>query len=48
MTKRKLSELSHQTASARVRGLVLRGRVKDSGKRRDTRSGRKATVWITV
>ncbi len=43
-----LSDLVHQTASARVRGLVLKGRIRDSGMRRDTRSGRKATVWVVV
>lgn len=35
----------HQTASARRRGLVVQGFVKDSGKRRKTRTGRPATVW---
>jgi hypothetical protein len=35
----------HQNASARRRGLFLRGLVVDSGARRNTRSGRKATVW---
>jgi hypothetical protein len=38
--------LTHQTCSARVRELVLRGDVLDSGKTRKTRSGRAATVWI--
>lgn len=38
----------HQTASARRRELVLDGLVKDSGQRRDTRSGRKATVWVVT
>jgi hypothetical protein len=37
--------LSHQTASARIRGLVLRHLIVDSGERRATRSGRKAIVW---
>jgi hypothetical protein len=37
--------LSHQTASARVRGLVLRDRVADSGRRGRTRSGRMAVIW---
>jgi Fic family protein len=37
--------LSHQTASARLRELVLNGRIEDSGERRKTRSGRLATVW---
>jgi hypothetical protein len=38
----------HQTVSARRRELVLLGKVKDSGKRRPTRSGRSATVWEAV
>lgn len=38
--------LRHQTASARIRELVLEGRVVDSGTRRTTRSGHSATVWI--
>lgn len=41
-------ELSHQTASARLRELVLKGRAEDSGQRRTTRSGRKAAVWVAV
>lgn len=40
--------LRHQTASARRRELVLLGLVKDSGERRFTSSGRKATVWRVV
>lgn len=36
----------HQTVSASRRGLVLKGLVKDSGKRRATRTGRPAVVWI--
>lgn len=36
----------HQTASARVRDLALMGVIKDSGKRRKTRSGRLAVVWV--
>lgn len=38
-------DLRHQTASARRRELVLMGRVKDTGRRRTTTSGRTATVW---
>jgi hypothetical protein len=38
--------LRHQTASARRRELVLMGLVVDSSRRRTTRSGRKATVWV--
>lgn len=37
--------LRHQTASARIRELVLGGHLIDSGKTNTTRSGRKATVW---
>ena len=40
--------LRHQTASARRRELVLLGKVRDSGWRRATRSGRKASVWIVI
>ena len=43
-----ITELSHQSASARRRGLVLKGLVKDSGTRRKTRSGRTAVVWIAI
>jgi hypothetical protein len=35
----------HQTVSARRRELVMLGLVVDSGKRRETSSGRAATVW---
>ena len=35
----------HQTVSARRRELVKLGAIRDSGERRNTRSGRKATVW---
>jgi hypothetical protein len=38
--------LRHQTASARVRELALLGSIADSGRRRPTRSGRGAAVWI--
>ena len=37
--------LSHQTCSARIRELVLKGLVRDSGERRMNKSGRTATVW---
>ena len=43
--ERRLS-MRHQTVSARRRELVLMGRVKDSGVKRRTTSGRKAVVWI--
>ncbi len=39
-------EMKHQTASARIRELQLEGRVRDSGTRRKTRSGRPAVVWV--
>lgn len=38
----------HQTAGARMRGLVLAGFVRDSGRQRPTRSGRAAVVWEAV
>lgn len=38
----------HQTASARRRGLVLKDFVIDSGRTRETRTGCRATVWITA
>lgn len=38
--------LSHQSASARIRELALMNRIFDSGARRVTRSGRRATVWL--
>jgi hypothetical protein len=37
---------SHQTVSARRRELVLLNLVTDSGRRRRTRSGRRAAVWV--
>lgn len=37
--------LLHQTASARVRELVLQKRISDSGVKRKTRSGRGAVVY---
>lgn len=40
--------MRHQTASARRRELVLKGLVRDSGLRRETRSGRNATVWVVT
>ena len=40
--------LSHQTASARVRDLFKAGSIRDSGIRRNTRTGRKAAVWEAV
>lgn len=40
--------LSHQTASARRRELVLAGLVAEAGKKRLTRSGSPAKVWRAV
>ena len=40
------SKMSHQTISARRRELVLEGKVVASGRKRPTRSGRAANVWI--
>ena len=39
---------SHQTSSARLRGLFLKGKIKDSSRRRKTRSGRGAIVWVAI
>lgn len=38
--------MRHQSCSARVRELVLEGRIHDSGERRKTRSGRAARVYV--
>ena len=38
-------DLSHQTASARLREMALKGAIVDSGNKRSTRSGRAAIVW---
>jgi hypothetical protein len=42
-----LTDLRHQTASARVNDLMKMRMVFDSGDRRKTRSGRNAIVWTT-
>lgn len=39
-------QLAHQTASARVRELSVAKEIVDSGRRRPTRSGRKAVVYV--
>lgn len=39
-------DLSHQTASARIREMNLKGSIVDSGNRRKTRTGRNAIVWV--
>ena len=41
-----ITDLSHQTASARITELRQKGLIKDSGQRRLTSSGRKAVVWV--
>jgi hypothetical protein len=41
-----VTDLKHQTASARVYELHTRGKIVDSGERRATRSGRDAIVWV--
>jgi len=38
--------LAHQTASARVRELAQAKEITDSGRRRPTRTGRKAVVYV--
>jgi hypothetical protein len=38
--------LTHQTCSARVNELMRLGAIVDSGRRRKTRSKRRATVWV--
>ena len=43
-----VSGLRHQTASARVYELRKRSRIVDSGRRRKTRSGRNAIVWVAT
>lgn len=40
--------MRHQTASARLRELVLGGFIEDTGTRRKTRSGRGAVVYAKV
>jgi len=40
--------LRHQTASARIRELYLGDRVHDTGRRRLTRSGRPARVYVVL
>lgn len=40
------TDLSHQTASARMRGLEQRGRIRKTDDKRVTRSGRRAAVYL--
>lgn len=44
----KRTKLSHQTVSARITELVKELKIKDSGIRRKTKSGRNARVYIRV
>jgi predicted transcriptional regulator len=44
----RITRLKHQTASARLRELVVRGLVYDTGVKRKTSSGRAACVWRAV
>lgn len=39
-------KLSHQTSSARIRGLAKKSRIMDSTARRWTRARRPAVVWV--
>lgn len=39
--------LRHQTVSARIRELACKSKIVDSGRRRVTRSGRAAVVWVS-
>lgn len=43
-----LHNMRHQTASARIKELKDEGLLLDSGRRRDTRSGRKAAVLVAA
>jgi hypothetical protein len=43
-----LLNMPHQTASARVNELMVGTMIVDSGRRRLTRSKRKATVWVAA
>jgi hypothetical protein len=43
-----MTALPHQTASARIKSLVDRGVIKDTGLRRQTRSGRMARVYACM
>lgn len=39
--------MKHQTVSARIRELVQKDKIEDTGMRRKTRSGSKAIVWTS-
>ena len=41
----RMLSMSHQTCSARIRELFMRGDIEDSNIKRQTRSGRLAVVW---
>ena len=38
--------MSHQTCSARITELVIEGKIRDTGQRRKTRTGRTARVYV--
>lgn len=40
--------MSHQTCSARITELVIEGKIRDTGERRKTRTGRTARVYVVV
>lgn len=40
--------MSHQTCSARITELVIEGKIRDTGERRKTRTGRTARVYAVV
>ena len=42
------TRMSHQTCSARITELVIEGKIRDTGERRKTRSGRTARVYVVV
>jgi hypothetical protein len=41
-------QLKHQTASARIRELVIDDKLIDTGRRRKTRSGSSARIYVLV
>jgi hypothetical protein len=43
-----MTGLKHQTASARIRGLFLDGKIRNTGQERKTDSGRLARVWAAA
>lgn len=41
-------EMPHQTISARITELMIEGKIRDTGVRRKTRTGRTARVYVVV